>query len=622
MSVYKRFLQPDVNLSLAQYVSNITAHLPIMMRQDIDFKVGRRKNRSNAIDRNLAVYVEDRVRHAEKLACHFTRLFPFGMASHEPKPLELTHDILMSDEHCKDFAMSLTGAFEEIARRVEMEEKERLIDDVEMSHTDSLGAFTRLFDAIKDILLNAHIKPPVVDISRIGERISIEDALDILETAIRRCIDPKYIVRKLKRMRKQYIEHAQVTLGNVGDRTGQHSYVSRLTLSNFKQKMRESEEFMQNMVVISHDTMQEYSLSDVAERTIANLDNRRAELVVRTRGDEERAIDMGFEGVFINWTLPSKYHRNSRKWNGCSVKEAHQNLMEQWKLARAHFAKAEIPWFGLRVAEPHEDGTPHLHAFIYCPSEHKKEVMRICAVIARAEDSDELSSKKARKARFHAKPCDPSKGSATGYIIKYISKNINGAHMPEGDAENNAVSVRAWASAWGIKQFSQSGSPAVGIWRQLRRAQKVDVAFDSELEALHDHADKSRWKGFCQSIGDARLAYEFQQNQYKETVKRVIGIEWLGKVIETCSERFSIVAKSDVEAWKQKRGGASSWSTENKCNQPKQRPISPLEKALMDATGWSVKGIQCLIRPLSLGAKIPIDKYTTLSLRNGRLIST
>ncbi len=622
MSTFKRFHQTGIDLSLAQYVSNVTAHLPIMMREDIDFKVGLRKLRSNASDRNLAVFAEDRARHAEKLAHHFTRLFPFGMVNHEPKPLELTHDILMSDENCKDFAMSLTGAFEEIARRVDREEKERLIDTEETTHTDCLGAFTRIYDEIKQLLLNAYIEPPALDISGIGEKLTIEDALDILETAIYRCVDPKFIVRKLKRMRKQYIEHAQVTIGNVGSRKGQHPYVSRITLSNYKQQMRESEEFMQNMVVISHETMQEYNLAEVANRTIANLDNRRAELVVRTRGDEERAIDMGFEGVFITWTLPSKYHRSSRKWNGCTAKEAHQNLMEQWKLARAHFAKADIPWFGLRVAEPHEDNTPHLHAFIYCPSERKVEVMRICATIARSEDADELNSKKARKARFHAKPCDPSKGTATGYIIKYISKNINGAHLPEPDAENNSVSVRSWASSWGIRQFSQSGAPAVGIWRQLRRATKKDTDFDPDLEALRDHADNSRWKGFCQSIGEARLAYEFQQNQYKETVKRVIGLEWLGKVIETCSERFSLVAKSDVEAWKQKRGGASSWSTENKCNHPTEIPISPLERALMEATGWSVKGVQCLIKPLSLGAKIPIDKYTTLSVRNGRLITT
>lgn len=628
MSTYKRFKQPDITFSLSQYVSNVTAHLPILMRQDIDLKVGLRRARGNANDRNLSAFADDRVSYANKVMHHFSRKFPFGFLNTEPKPLELTHDILMSDERVKDFAMELTGAFEEIAKRVEMEEKERIIDTDESSHTACLNAFLRIFEDIKEILLNAYIEPPNADISELGHRLSIEDAELILETAIRRCLDPKYLVRKLLRMRKQYIEHAQVTLGNVGGNKGQSRYVSRLTLSNFKQKMRESQEFMEKMVVISHETMQEYNLAEVAERTTANLENRRVELVVRSRGDEERAIDMGFEGVFITWTLPSKYHRKSRKWNGCTVKEAHQNLMEQWKLARAHFAKVDLPWFGLRVAEPHKDGTPHLHAFVYCPAERKQELMSICAKIARSEDSDELTSKQKRKARFHAKPCDPAKGSATGYIIKYISKNINGAHMPEGDADNLAVSVRAWASAWGIKQFSQSGSPSVGLWRQLRRADKSAVAVDKDLMELHEHADKSRWKEFCLNIGDARLAYEAQLNQYGETTKRVIGFRWLDYLIETCSERFSIVAKSDVEAWKSERselnqrGGASSWSTENKCNPPPERLGSPLEQALMVATGWSLKGVQCLINPLLNGAKIPIDKYTTLSLRNGQLMVT
>nr|AKN37776.1 Replication gene A protein [Vibrio sp. FF_482] len=42
----------------------------------------------------------------------------------------------------------------------------------------------------------------------------------------------------------------------------------------------------------------------------------------------------------------------------------------------------------------------------------------------------------------------------------------------------------------------------------------------------------------------------------------------------------------------------------------------------MDVTGWSVKGVQCLLKPLSLGATVPVDKYTSLRLRNGRLMTT
>ncbi|MFA0401436.1 replication endonuclease [Vibrio splendidus] len=625
MSTYKRFYQPNVNQSFGQFVSNVTAHLPMMLRQDIDLKIGIRKKRDNPTDRNLSAFVKDRVSYVDKVAHHFSSKFPFGFACYEPKPLELTHDILMSDDLIKDFAVKLTVAFADIINDIAIVETEKRIDGISDSSLDYYEALHYGFEQIRDVMLKAFIEPPSADTSDIGKKLTIQEAETILECAIRRCIDPKYLTRKLKRLRKQYIEHAQVTLGNVGKKQGQTHYVSRLTLSNFKQKMRESEEFMQNMVVISHDTMQEFNLAEVASRTTANLENRRVELVVRSRGDEERAIDMGFEGVFITWTLPSKYHRNSHKWNGCTVKEAHQNLMEQWKLARAHFAKIDLPWFGLRVAEPHKDGTPHLHAFVYCAKEHKADLMRICATIARSEDADELHTKKQRKARFHAKPCDPNKGSATGYIIKYISKNINGAHMPEGEASEIAVSVRAWASAWGLKQFSQSGAPAVGLWRQLRRANKSDVAIDEELMNLYDHADKSRWKEFTQHIGDLRLAHEEQFNQYGETTKRVIGLKWLGQVIETCSERFSIVAKCDVDAWKDERSeltqrsGASSWSTENKCNPPPKDEVTPLEKALMDVTGWSVKGVQCLLKPLSMGAKIPIDKFTTLSIRNRQL---
>ncbi|CAK1943030.1 Replication endonuclease [Vibrio crassostreae] len=618
MSTYKRFHQPNINLSLSQYVSNLTAHLPVMMRQDLELKLGLRKKRSNPTDRNLTLFITERVSFVDNVAHHFTQKFPFGFINHEPKPLELTHDILMSDDALKNFAIQLTVAFVDIMNDIAVTDTEARIDGIPESPTDYYHALHYAFEQIRDLMLKVFIEPPSADTRDIGKKLTVRDAESLLECAIRRCIDPKNLMRKFKRLRKRYIEHAQVTLGNVGERPSQHCNVSRLTLSNFKQQLRESEAFMKSMVVINHETLQEFNLDEVASRTTANPENRYIELVVRSRGDEERAIDMGFEGVFITWTLPSQYHRNSPKWNGCTVKEAHQNLMEQWRLARAHFAKQDIPWFGLRVAEPHKDGTPHLHAFVYCPAEYKADLMRICANIARSEDADELYNKKKRKARFHAKPCNPKKGSATGYIIKYISKNINGAHLPEGNAASKALSVRAWASAWGIKQFSQSGSPAVGLWRQLRRANKADVAIDEALIDLHEHADKSRWKEFTQHIGDLRLAHETQINQYGETTKRVIGLEWLGHVIETCRDHFSVVAKCDVDAWKKARS-AVPWSTENKCNPPPEMKISPLEKALMDVTGWSVKGVQCLLKPLSMGAKIPIDKHTTLSLINGRL---
>lgn len=78
---------------------------------------------------------------------------------------------------------------------------------------------------------------------------------------------------------------------------------------------------------------------------------------------------------------------------------------------------------------PHHDGTPHWHMLLFMEPEHKQRVYDIMARYAHAEDAHEMNTPEARKARFHAEAIDPTKGSATGYIAKYISKNIDGYAM-------------------------------------------------------------------------------------------------------------------------------------------------------------------------------------------------
>nr|WP_246857993.1 replication endonuclease [Vibrio crassostreae] len=599
--------------------------LPRIVQDDVRFQVSRRKRRTNATPENIDRFTNDSVKHALKCSPFIEDKYTFvDERSNAPErqrlhsgarsSVELNHSVLMCDEALEHLATNLTEMFTRLIQMIEIEESE----------SGYLDALEKVFYGIREDMKRFYIKAPQIK----KKHETREDAERELERAIRRCLDVNYLVRKFKFLRTQYIEYSQIALSRVGGNKGQRKYVSSRSYARWEKKQIEAEQFVNSMSVINDETGQAFDLSEVVKRTTANPENRRIELVVRSRGDEERAIDLGYEGVFVNWTLPSKYHRNSDKWNGCTPKEAHEVMMAKWRCARAWFKKPkiDIQWFGLRVAEPHKDGTPHAHMFLYVHPAQKQDLIDIIEGIAIDEDKSELiiNGKLDKTPRITIKDCDPSQGTATGYIIKYISKNINGAHMPEGDAKQAALSATAWARIHRIKQFSQSGAPSVGLWRQLRRASPLDTAFDEELEALRDHADNSRWKGFCELGFKAKLAYEEKFNQYGDAVKRVIGINWLGKVIATCSEQFSLVKTKDVKrrALDLKKGGALPWSTENKCNQPEEIPISPLEQALIDVTGWSVKGIQCLLKPLSVGATVPIDKHLSLRLRNGRLITT
>ncbi|ECI1534526.1 replication endonuclease, partial [Salmonella enterica subsp. enterica serovar Typhimurium] len=132
--------------------------------------------------------------------------------------------------------------------------------------------------------------------------------------------------------------------------------------------------------------------------------------------------------------------------------------------ARAAISRAGIHVFGFRVVEPHHDGTPHWHMLLFMRPQDVDTVRDILCYHARIEDSEELQTPSALKARFHVEPIDPEKGSATGYIAKYISKNIDGFALDgEADEETGenlrdmAKAVSAWASRWRIRQFQQIG---------------------------------------------------------------------------------------------------------------------------------------------------------------------
>ncbi|MCK7597076.1 replication endonuclease [Microbulbifer sp. CAU 1566] len=213
------------------------------------------------------------------------------------------------------------------------------------------------------------------------------------------------------------------------------------------------------------------------KRSVANLANRRSELMTRMAGFEAISRKRGEHGVFLTLTAPSKYHSHlpanckpNPRYNGSTPAEVQAYFTQQWAKIRAKLKRSQIQPYGFRVVEPHHDSCPRWHMLLFIAPEQVKEALSIFRHYAQEIDGNESG---AQKRRFTVKYIDPNKGTAAGYIAKYIVKNIDGEHVGEDlyghDAIESAIRIRAWASTWKIRQFQQIGGPSVSASRESRR---------------------------------------------------------------------------------------------------------------------------------------------------------
>lgn len=345
-----------------------------------------------------------------------------------------------------------------------------------------------------------------------------------LSGVIARMIDPQWWRKNLRRellRQNENIEHAQGRVRRRG-----MVYVSDHAVHVKKSRAKENRRTLEALEVVN-EFGQAFNLQDVADKSVSNPKLRRAELMMRCRGFEETAKYMQHEAVFITLTCPSRFHRfdaqgkPNAKWTGATPRAGQDYLNKVWKKIRADWSRAGYTPYGFRVAEPHHDGCPHWHILLFAPPEtigwfvpHRFVADRddfgagLLGMAGRQAMADSGGERGAVKHRFTVKHIDPQQGSATGYIAKYICKNIDGM-QEDGQgmgldfaSGKNAVEaserVRVWASTHGIRQFQQIGGPSVTVWRELRRLGKdLDQPLQLPLfEMPRAAADRALWSLF------------------------------------------------------------------------------------------------------------------------------
>lgn len=392
--------------------------------------------------------------------------------------------------------------------------------------------------------LAVHLKTPIPGwTAYCNEELEAEDAL----RAVLRLESPQWWLNRLRRIHARWREHLMIAAGYVQKKSSPYS--SAPCLTEWLAQKKANREYLKAMELEDQDTGERISLIDKVSGSVANPANRRRELMTRMRGFEDLAKLEGLAGDFYTLTAPSRYHsmqhnghRNS-KYGGASPRETQQYLCRVWARTRAAWKRKGIRVFGFRVVEPHHDATPHWHLLLFMHPCDIDQARDIFCFHARREDSAELKGSEAlNRARFHVEPIDPEKGSATGYIAKYISKNIDGFALDgEKDDETGedlkemSRRVSAWASRWAIRQFQQIGGAPVTVYRELRRLGNRELVLHPELETARQAADAGEWDNYVLAQGGPlverdnlriRLNYETTENgnAYGDDVQRITGI--------------------------------------------------------------------------------------------------
>lgn len=323
-----------------------------------------------------------------------------------------------------------------------------------------------------------------------------------------RLTDDLWWLRNLRNSHAKAREVAAINAGLVHRKAS--LYCSDDTLERRGQQLRRNAATLEG-ITLQSESGQIMKLGDIADAGMANADNRRAELMTRITGFEELASKYGHVATFVTLTCPSRMHAVTKdgkanpKYDGTKPDAAQKYMVECWARARAKLARVVpdgLRFYGLRVCEPHHDATPHWHMILFCKPTQLRNLKNVIRDYFIADSRQEIWNDITPRVKFV--DIKPSKGTAAGYIVKYVCKNlggIEGEKSDEGEATSQSVGARveAWATTWRIRQFQQVGGHSVTVWRELRRVS------ENTANAIGGQILKA-W-AYCQKIAHKKASF-------------------------------------------------------------------------------------------------------------------
>lgn len=412
-----------------------------------------------------------------------------------------------------------------------------------------------------------------------------------------RCADWWY--RKMWQMRCEWREEQLRAVCLVNKKAS--PYVSYEAVIHKREQCRKSLEYFR-----SHELVNEQGdaldMEDVVNASSSNPAHRRNEMMACVKGLELIAEMRGDCAVFYTITCPSRFHatlnngRPNPKWTSATVRQSSDYLVDTFAAFRKAMHKSGMRWYGVRVAEPHHDGTVHWHLLCFMRKKERRAITALLRKFAIREDREELGNNTGP--RFKSELINPRKGTPTSYIAKYISKNIDGRGLANEISKetgrslrDNAEHVNAWASLHRVQQFRFFGIPGRQAYRELRllagqaARQQADkkagapVLDNPRLDAVLAAADAGCFATYIMKQGGVlvprkhhlvRTAYELNEepSTYGDHGIRIYGI-W-SPIVEgricTHAMKWKMVRKAvDVQEATADQGACAPWTRGNNC---------------------------------------------------------
>ncbi|WP_233610605.1 replication endonuclease [Citrobacter freundii] len=479
--------------------------------------------------------------------------------------------------------------------------------------------------------MRLEVIPPAFEQLRRKKRRRKPVPYELIPPSLARMLCADWWYRKLWQMRCEWREEQLRAVCLVNKKAS--PYVSYEAVIHKREQRRKSLEFFKSHELVNADG-DTLDMEEVVNASNSNPAHRRNEMMACVKGLELIAEMRSDCAVFYTITCPSRFHatlnngRPNPKWTSETVRQSSDYLVETFAAFRKAMHKTGLRWYGVRVAEPHHDGTVHWHLLCFMRKKDRRSITALLRKFAIREDREELGTNTGP--RFKSELINPRKGTPTSYIAKYISKNIDGRGLAKEISKETGRSLRdsaehvtAWASLHRVQQFRFFGIPGRQAYRELRllagqagRSQGdkkagAPVLENARLDAVLAAADAGCFATYIMKQGGVlvprkhhlvRTAYELNDelSAYGDHGIRIYGI-W-SPIVEgricTHAIKWKMVRKAvDVQEATADQGACAPWTRGNNC--PPVENLSQTGGDLPDITTMNEQELQDYLHNMS-----------------------